>query len=88
MWYGSGNWVTAVSIDGINFTPAGPKFSSRFSGKHGGGSTDGTGIFIDDDGTDYVAFAAMVIDISRPVIAFFQLIHTRAYIHTDTASRF
>eukprot|EP00038_Savillea_parva_P010595 m.191387 g.191387 ORF g.191387 m.191387 type:complete len:380 (-) comp18323_c0_seq1:39-1178(-) len=55
MWYGSGVWATATSTDGIHFTPAGPKFASRFGPAPG---TDGTGIFIDDDGTGYVAFAS------------------------------
>ena len=59
MWYGSGNWGSATSTDGINFKPAVTHFSSRFSGKNGDGKTDGTGIFFADDGAGYVAFAAM-----------------------------
>ena len=55
MWYGSGGWSTATSADGVHFTPAHTGFSSRFGPKAG---TDGTGIFIDDDGTGYVAFAS------------------------------
>ena len=46
-----GRWQTATSKDGINFTPASAS-ASRFGG------SDGTGIFIDDDGAGYVAFAA------------------------------
>ena len=55
MWYGSGGWCTATSSDGIHFTPVRSKFFSRFGPK---ARTDGTGIFIDDDGVGYVAFAA------------------------------
>ena len=49
MWFGSGGWQTATSKDGINFTPSGHgTFFSRFGAE---GRTDGTGFFIDDDGT-------------------------------------
>ena len=63
MWYGSGGWATATSTDGIHFTPSGAKFSSRFGPKAG---TDGTGIFVDDDGTGYVAFASMPPGFDEP----------------------
>ena len=56
MWFGSGGWQSAVSTDGIHFTPSGHGvFYSRFGAKAG---TDGTGLFVDDDGTGYVAFAS------------------------------
>jgi hypothetical protein len=56
MWFGSGGWQTATSVDGIHFTPSKyGGFSSRFGPK---ATTDGTGILIDDDGTGYVAFAS------------------------------
>jgi beta-xylosidase len=54
LWYGAGVWATATSRDGVNFTPSGPPFASRFGMA---AQTDGTGIFVDDDGTGYVAFA-------------------------------
>eukprot|EP00040_Diaphanoeca_grandis_P016272 m.83882 g.83882 ORF g.83882 m.83882 type:complete len:395 (+) comp25683_c0_seq1:126-1310(+) len=54
MWFGAGGWGSAVSTDGIHFTP-GPRFESRFGPKAG---TDGTGLFIDDDGQGYVVFAS------------------------------
>jgi hypothetical protein len=64
MWYGSGGWGTATSTDGINFTPSGHKiFFSRFGAVAG---TDGTGIFVDDDGTGYVAFASMPPGFDEP----------------------
>ena len=64
MWYGSGGWATATSKDGIHFTPSGHKiFYSRFGAKAG---TDGTGWFIDDDGTGYVAFASMPAGFDEP----------------------
>jgi hypothetical protein len=66
MWFGAGGWCTATSEDGINFAPAVIGFHSRFSGKHGDGRTDGTGIFVDDDGTGYVAFAANPPGIDEP----------------------
>lgn len=67
MWYGSGSWGSATSTDGINFTPSKyGMFSSRFSGKKGDGKTDGTGIFVDDDGQGYVAFAAMPPGFDEP----------------------
>ena len=55
LWYGVGDWGVAVSQNGINFTVVHEHESSRL-----GGQTDGTGIFIDDDGTGYVIFAALV----------------------------
>ena len=53
VWYGAGGWRSATSLDGIHFTPE-RSFVSRFGAKAG---TDGTGIFIDDDGIGYVVFA-------------------------------
>ena len=47
MWLGSGGWTSATSLDGISFTPAHIDFGSRFGAAAG---TDGTGVFIDDDG--------------------------------------
>ena len=56
MWFGSGGWRSATSTDGVHFTPSSTAaFYSRFGPRAG---TDGTGIFIDDDGAGYVAFAA------------------------------
>ena len=56
MWLGSGGWRSATSTDGIHFTLTQPGvFFSRFGPKAG---TDGTGLFVDDDGTGYVVFAA------------------------------
>ena len=64
MWFGSGGWQTATSKDGINFTPSGKGvFFSRFGAK---GRTDGTGLFVDDDGTGYVAFASMPPGFDEP----------------------
>ena len=54
MWFGAGGWRTATSTDGIHFT-AGKPFASRLGTA---ARTDGTGFFIDDDGTGYIAFAA------------------------------
>lgn len=48
MWLGNGAWSSATSLDGIHFTPAKVGFGSRFGVAAG---TDGTGVFIDDDGT-------------------------------------
>lgn len=75
MWYGSGGWMTALSTDGINFVPAAGPFASRFCPRGGGAAsaasdractTDGTGILVDDDGTGYVAFAAMPPGFDEP----------------------
>ena len=55
LWFGSGGWGTATSKDGINFIPATLKQYSRFGANAG---TDGTGVFIDDDGIGYIAFAS------------------------------
>ena len=63
MWYGAGVWATATSTDGINFVPAGPPFASRFGMA---AQTDGTGIFIDDDGQGYVAFAVTAPPFDMP----------------------
>ena len=54
LWFGSGAWSVATSRDGVSFDLA-----SRFETSRLGGSTDGTGIMLDDDGTGYVAFAAL-----------------------------
>jgi hypothetical protein len=54
LWFGSGAWSVATSRDGVNFDLA-----SRFETSRLGGSTDGTGLLLDDDGTGYVAFAAL-----------------------------
>lgn len=56
MWFGSGDWCSATSYDGISFNLAVAHFTSRLSG-----GTDGTGTFIDDDEnkTGYVIFAAL-----------------------------
>jgi len=54
LWFGSGDWGVATSHDGINFDLAARHTTSRL-----GGSTDGTGLMLDDDGTGYVAFAAL-----------------------------
>ena len=57
MWYGSGGWRSATSDDGIHFRPSSHgAFSSRFGPAAG---TDGTGVFVDDDGVGYVVFASM-----------------------------
>ena len=53
-----------AQTDGITFTPASKGvFFSRFGAP---GRTDGTGIFIDDDGTGYVAFASMPPGFDEP----------------------
>ncbi len=52
MWGGSGDWFVATSKDGVNFDLVTPHTTSRL-----GGGTDGTGLFIDDDGVGYIAFA-------------------------------
>ena len=54
LWFGSGAWSTATSVDGIHFELAVRSTTSRL-----GGSTDGTGLLLDSDGTGYVAFAAL-----------------------------
>lgn len=55
IWYGSGGWGRATSLDGIHFDPVLPSTTSRF-----GGQTDGNVIFIDDDAakTGYIIFSA------------------------------
>lgn len=55
MWFGSGGWRTAVSTDGIHFTPTGRGFDSRLGPA---ARTDGTGWMVDTDGTGYIAFAS------------------------------
>lgn len=52
MWGGSGDWFVATSFDGIAFNLVTAHTTSRL-----GGSTDGTGFFIDDDGQGYIAFS-------------------------------
>ena len=54
LWFGSGAWATATSVDGIHFDLAARSTTSRL-----GGGTDGTGLLLDADGTGYVAFAAL-----------------------------
>lgn len=55
LWFGSGAWSVATSRDGVSFALASRYETSRF-----GGSTDGTGLMLDDDNlTGYVAFAAL-----------------------------
>lgn len=68
LWYGSGDWGTATSEDGIHFTPAREHTSSRFAnastkppGTTTTESTDGTGLFVDDDGVGYVVFASQAL---------------------------
>lgn len=63
MWLGRGGWLSATSHDGIHFTPSGPTFFSRFGAPAG---TDGTGLFVDDDGTGYVVFASSPPGIDSP----------------------
>jgi hypothetical protein len=55
MWFGTGDWSVATSTDGIAFNVVNAHISSRL-----GGATDGTGLFVDDDGTGYVIFSALV----------------------------
>jgi hypothetical protein len=57
MWFGTGGWSSATSTDGIHFT-ASPHgvFFSRFGPQSGVG---GTSVFVDDDGTGYIAFTAI-----------------------------
>ena len=54
LWFGSGAWSVATSTDGVNFDLA-----TRYATSRLGGSTDGTGLLLDDDGVGYVAFAAL-----------------------------
>jgi beta-xylosidase len=54
LWFGSGAWAIATSRDGVSFD-----LVSRFETSRLGGSTVGTGVFLDDDGVGYVAFAAL-----------------------------
>ena len=55
MWYGAGGWSSATSSDGIHFTPS--RYGRFFSRFGAAAKTDGTGLFVDDDGHGYVAFA-------------------------------
>ena len=58
LWFGQGGWTTATSTDGIHFELARMHTSSRFGPPAGRDyGTDGTGVFVDDDGTGYVIFA-------------------------------
>ena len=52
MWGGAGDWFVATSKDGVQFDLVTPHTTSRL-----GGGTDGTGLFVDDDGVGYIAFA-------------------------------
>ena len=54
LWFGSGAWSVATSRDGVSF-----ELVSRYETSRLGGSTDGTGLLLDDDGAGYVAFAAL-----------------------------
>jgi hypothetical protein len=54
LWFGSGAWSIATSQDGISFALVSRTETSRL-----GGSTDGTGLLLDEDGTGYVAFSAL-----------------------------
>ena len=63
MWFGSGGWGTATSTDGVNFTPAVLGQSSRFGPK---ARTDGTGVFVDDDGQGYIVFASNPAGVDEP----------------------
>jgi hypothetical protein len=54
LWFGSGAWAIATSTDGVSFD-----LVSRYETSRLGGSTDGTGVFLDGDGVGYVAFAAL-----------------------------
>jgi hypothetical protein len=54
MWYGCGQWCVAESADGLSFTNVTLQ-ESRYGNSD---STDGTGVFIDDDGAGYVIFSS------------------------------
>jgi hypothetical protein len=54
LWFGSGAWSVAMSTNGIDFMLISRSETSRL-----GGSTDGTGLLLDDDGRGYVAFSAL-----------------------------
>lgn len=54
LWFGSGAWGTATSADGVHFDLVARSTTSRL-----GGSTDGTGLLLDDGGAGFVAFAAL-----------------------------
>ena len=57
MWFGVGGWASATSTDGIHFTPSAHGIHySRFGPASGVG---GTSVFVDDDGTGYIAFTAL-----------------------------
>jgi hypothetical protein len=53
LWFGSGAWAVATSLDGVHFDLVSNGATSRL-----GGGTDGTGLLLDDDGVGYVAFSA------------------------------
>lgn len=55
--------MSPTNRDGIHFTPAGSLFASRLGPKAG---TDGTGVFVDDDGVGYVVFAASPPNMDSP----------------------
>jgi hypothetical protein len=44
LWFGSGAWSVATSTDGITF-----ELATRYTTSRLGGSTDGTGLLLDDD---------------------------------------
>jgi beta-xylosidase len=54
MWYGCGQWCVATSEDGLVFS----NITLQYSRYGSSDSTDGTGVFIDDDGTGYVIFSS------------------------------
>jgi hypothetical protein len=54
MWYGCGQWCVCTSLDGLTFDNCTIQ-ESRY-GKSD--STDGTGLFVDDDGQGYIAFSS------------------------------
>ena len=54
LWFGSGGWAVATSKDGVHFDLVSNGGTSRL-----GGSTDGTGLLLDDDGQGYIAFSAL-----------------------------
>ena len=62
LWFGAGGWGTAISDDGIHFKPAVLGQTSRFGQQAG---TDGTGVFIDDDGEGYIIFASSPVGMTK-----------------------
>ena len=54
MWYGCGQWCVGVSTDGLTFTNVTVQ-TSRYGYAD---STDGTGVFVDDDDQRYIIFSS------------------------------